>query len=174
MVLWFIGMSGSGKTTIGSLVYEYIKQRVNNICMLDGDMLRKVWGQDIDHSVEGRRKNAERLSHLSRFLAEQDIHVIAAVLSIFPEWQQWNRAHIEDYCEVYLKVPLNILRKRDTKNLYGPALRGEIENVVGVDIPFPEPENPDLVIDNSAHEFNFQPIVDRVLSFSTVKKLIKC
>ena len=172
MVVWFIGMSGTGKTTVSKLLFEELKKEIPNLVRLDGDVLRDVFGNDADHSVEGRRKNAIRISNLTKMLADQDIHVVAAVLSIFPEWQAWNRKNIPDYAEVYLKASMDTLKERDIKNLYKPALNGEIENVVGVDIPFPEPENADLTIENDAERENFDDIIKQVLQLDVVRDLL--
>jgi len=164
MVIWVIGLSGSGKTTLAKALYDRLKPKMPNLVRLDGDVIRALFGNDVDHTIEGRRKNAERLSHLSKFLADQGIHVIAAVLSIFPEWQKWNRANIADYAEVYLKTSLEILKKRDKNNLYLPAIQGKLKNVVGVDIPFPEPKNPDLVIDNNKDRDDFTELAEEILT----------
>jgi adenylylsulfate kinase len=172
MVLWLIGLSGAGKTTLAQLVYNKLKPSTPNLVLLNGDVLRDVFGNDVDHTIEGRNRNANRLSHLSRFLANQNIHVIAAVLSIFPEWQQWNRANIPEYSEVYLRASLGVLTKRDKKGLYVPALRGEMENVVGVDIPFPEPLNADMVIDNNEERSDFHDMVLQIMSLSYVQKIV--
>lgn len=172
MVIWMIGLSGSGKTTLSELTYRRLKPRLPNLVRLDGDVLRELFGNDVDHTIEGRRRNAQRLSVLSRFLADQGIHVIAAVLSIFPEWREWNRKNIPGYVEVYLKAQLTTLRRRDTKNLYARALAGEIPNVVGVDIPFPEPVSPELVIDNDADRGEFGEFVDRVLDIPAVRSAL--
>ncbi len=95
MVLWVIGLSGSGKTTLSEIVYNKLKPTIPNLVLLDGDVIRTLFRNDVDHTVAGRRKNAERISHLSKFLSDQGVHVIAAVLSLFPDWQQWNRDHID-------------------------------------------------------------------------------
>lgn len=173
MVLWLIGLSGAGKTTLAQLVYNKLKPSIPNLVLLDGDVLRDVFGNDVDHTIEGRNRNANRLSHLSRFLATQNIHVIAAVLSIFPEWQRWNRANIPEYSEVYLRASLGVLTKRDKKGLYGPALRGKMENVVGVDITFPEPLNADIVIDNNEERSDFDDMVLQIMSLPCVQKIVQ-
>jgi adenylylsulfate kinase-like enzyme len=172
MVIWIIGLSGTGKTTLASQVVERIRQMDGKVVLLDGDLIRNLFGNDVDHTVEGRRRNAERLSVLSKFLADQGIHVVAAVLSIFPEWRRWNRENIPGYTEVYLKASMQTLLRRDIKNLYAKAMRGELPNVVGVDIPFPEPENPDLVIENDIDRLDFQEFVDRVMNLEIVRKAI--
>ena len=141
--------------------------------MLDGDLIRELFANDVDHSVEGRRRNAERLSKLSHYLAGQEVNVVAAVLSIFPEWQRWNRDQIPDYCEVYLKASIDTLLRRDIKDLYRKALDGEIPNVVGVDIPFPKPENADLVIDNDQDRDNFDELVDRIMEIDAIQKIMR-
>lgn len=146
MVVWLIGLSGAGKTTVGRLLYERLKPHHPNLVFLDGDLLREVWGGNLGHTVEERGVNAHRISHLCRMLDRQDIHVIAAVLSMFPEWQAWNRRTFTSYFEAFLDVPMEVLQQRDTKHLYARATRGEIANVVGVDLPFPAPANADLVL----------------------------
>ena len=173
MVTWMIGLSRSGKTTLSKLLYDKLKPEVSNLVLLDGDAIRILFGSDVDHTVEGRRRNAERISHLSKFLSDQNIHVIAAVLSIFPEWQAWNRENIENYQEVYIKASLDSLEKRDTNDLYSQAKKGIIKNVVGFDIPFPEPKNPDLVIENNIETTNFDAMLERLLLLDEVKKIRK-
>jgi adenylylsulfate kinase len=173
MVTWMIGLSRAGKTTLSKLLYDRLKPQVNNLVLLDGDIIRELFRNDVDHTIEGRRKNAERLSHLSKFLSDQNIHVIAAVLSIFPEWQAWNRKNITAYQEIYIKASIDVLEKRDTNNLYSQAKSGKIKNVVGIDIPFPEPENPDLVIENNIERSDFSSMLEDVLSLKDIKKLLK-
>ncbi len=173
MVTWMIGLSRAGKTTLSKLLYKRLKPEVSNLVLLDGDVIRDLFRNDADHTIEGRRKNAERLSHLSKFLADQDIHVVAAVLSIFPEWQAWNRNNIKDYQEVYIKVPINILEKRDENHLYSRAKSGKLKNVVGIDIPFPEPKNPDLVIENIRETDNFDNMLEEVLMLKKIKEILK-
>lgn len=164
MVIWVIGLSGSGKTTLTMALYDRLRPEMPNLVRLDGDVIRALFGNDVDYTIEGRRKNAERLSRLSKFLADQSIHVIAAVLSIFPEWQKWNRDNIPGYSEVYLKTSLDVLKKRDKNNLYLPALQGKLKNVVGVDIAFPEPKNPDIIINNDKYRNDFTDLAEEVLA----------
>lgn len=163
MVVWIIGLSGSGKTTMAEQVTARLRKAGRTVVLLDGDVIRQLFGNDVDHAIEGRRKNAERLSHLTQFLAMQQVDVVAAVLSIFPEWQRWNRSHVPGYREVYLQASMETLLRRETKNLYARALRGELPHVVGVDIPFPEPENADLVLDNNMDRAEFSALVEEIL-----------
>ncbi|MDA9043173.1 adenylyl-sulfate kinase [Pseudomonadales bacterium] len=173
MVTWMIGLSRAGKTTLSKLLYDKLKPEVSNLVLLDGDAIRILFGNDVDHTIEGRRRNAERISHLCKFLSDQNIHVIAAVLSIFPEWQSWNRENIENYQEVYIKASLKSLEKRDTNDLYAQAKKGTMKNVVGFDIPFPEPKHPDLVIENNIETTNFDGMLERVLLLDEIKKIRK-
>lgn len=172
MVIWIIGLSGTGKTTLATQVVERIRQLNGKVVLLDGDLIRTLFGNDVDHTIEGRRHNAERLSVLSKFLADQGIHVVAAVLSIFPDWRRWNRENIPNYSEVYIKASMETLLRRDIKDLYARATRGEIVNVVGVDIPFPEPENPELVIENDVDRLEFRELTDRIMSIDTVREAL--
>ena len=171
MIIWLIGMSGAGKTTLAEQLYSELKTSSPALVLLDGDVMRQIFGNDADHTIEGRYKNASRVSQICKMLDAQRIHVIAAVLSIFPEWQLWNRKNFSQYFEVYLDIPLGVLRTRDTKGLYALADLGELENMVGYDIPFTQPTYPDLIIDetiqnkgiaaSAAHILTHLPNVDR-------------
>jgi len=162
MIAWFIGMSGAGKSTLAHALYERLKPDVRHLVYLDGDEFREMFRNDVDHTLEGRRKNAERISHTCRMLDREGIHVIASVLSIFPELQAWNRAEMSRYYEIFLDIPLDVLRARDAKGLYAGADRGEIKNVVGYDIDFPRPPAPDLVIDETLQSHGISSCVDLI------------
>lgn len=144
MIVWLIGLSGAGKSTVGTLVYDRVQAVHPNTVFLDGDILRDVWRDRLPHDIEGRRRNAERISHLCAMLDRQGIHAVAAVLSIFPDWQAWNRQTFSRYYEVFLDVPMEVVKARDAKGLYAAAERGEMPNVVGIDIPMPVPPQADL------------------------------
>lgn len=164
MVIWLIGMSGAGKTAIGKEVFAQLKQRRPNVVFLDGDAVREIMGSDLGHSLEARRANAGRISRLCKYLDDQGIDVVCSILSIFHESQAWNRSQIARYFEVYIRVPFEVLEARDSKGLYRAAREGKATNVVGVDIPFPPPLNPDLIIDNGDVVDSFDGLAARVLA----------
>lgn len=151
MVIWLIGMSGAGKTTIGRRVWEQWRAKAPNTVFVDGDEVRALFRHDQRpdaHKLSGRRVNAERITDLCAWLDGQGINVVCCILSLFPDMRAGNRERYSRYFETYVKVPLDKLKQRDVKDIYAPALRGERTDVVGVDIAFPEPEAPDLIIDN--------------------------
>ncbi len=147
-VFWFTGLSGAGKTTIGRLFFGLLRERHPASVFLDGDILREVFGNDLGHSREERLKSAMRNSRLCKMLSDQGIDVVCATISLFRECQEWNRGQIPGYHEIYLRAPMKVLIERDQKQLYSRALRGEVKDVMGVDLPVEEPVSPELVIDN--------------------------
>lgn len=166
MVIWLIGLAGSGKTTIGREVYRQWKMTAPNTVLVDGDEIRKIFSHDQGphcYTVEGRRQNAERIAEICAWLDRQQVNVVCCILSIFRDVERRNRQIYSRYFEVLIDAPLDIVIKRDIKNLYGPALRGETHNVVGVDIKFKPPVNPDMVIDNRADGLNVGNIARDVL-----------
>jgi adenylylsulfate kinase-like enzyme len=166
LIIWLIGMSGSGKTTLGKKIYQARKAVNKCTVFLDGDHVREMLKNDADYTIQGRNKNAARISYMCKFLDKEGIDVVAAVLSIFPEWQKWNRENFTDYYEIFLDVPMIELMERDPKGLYKQAAAGELENFVGFDIEFPTPPDPDLVItlDDMKYgiEHTFETIMQRI------------
>src|SRR3990170_7153602 len=134
MVIWLIGLSGAGKTTIGRHVYELMKKEASNTVIVDGDEIRTIFKHDRGsdpYTIKERRRNADRICEICAWLERQDINVVCSILSIFEESRIWNRHTYSKYFEVYISVTLETLMKRDKKNLYAPALQGKIKNVVG-------------------------------------------
>lgn len=148
MVVWIIGLSGAGKTTLATEIISKVRRTRSNVVLIDGDMIRDIFSNDLGHTLEDRRRNADRISRLCKLLDDQGIHVICAILSLFPESRLWNRENIKDYFEVFIDAPLESLIKRDVKGIYAKFQRGEIRNVAGMDIKFIKPECSDLVIKN--------------------------
>lgn len=148
MVISLIGMSGAGKSTIGYKLFQRLKKFYPNTVLIDGDELRNILAPDLGHTYEDRRESEARRSKLCKYLHDQEINVVCAGLSNYLEWRQWCRQHISGYTEIYLKVPMEILIDRDSKGLYKQAKESRTNNVVGVDIEFCPPANPDLVIEN--------------------------
>ncbi|MEE9257520.1 MAG: adenylyl-sulfate kinase [bacterium] len=146
-VYWLTGLSGAGKTTIGLLLYERLRAGKPNVVMLDGDGLRDVF-DDIGYSPEERKRVAMYNARFCKMLSDQGIDVVCATISMSHRCREWSRANIPNYCEVYIRVPMEVLAKRDSKGLYAKARRGETANVIGMDVSAEEPRHPDLVIDN--------------------------
>lgn len=147
-VYWLTGLACTGKTTLGRLLCSRFRSQGRSCIHLDGDELREAFDNDLGHGFGDQWRSARRYSRLSRILAEQGIDVVCSTISLFHEVQRWNRAHIRNYYEILLRAPLPVLIARDRKTLYSRALRGEIDNVVGVDLPAQEPEHPDIIIEN--------------------------
>ena len=147
-VFWITGLSGAGKTTVGGLLSQRLREQNSPAVYLDGDILRKVSGDDLGYSREDRLCNAMRIAGLCHLLASQEIDVVCATISMFRECWRWNRENIENYVEIYLRVPVQELIQRDPKGLYADAQKGTVQHIVGFNMEFQEPEGPDLIIDN--------------------------
>lgn len=145
-LIWITGLAGSGKTTLAKEVYMQLKKMYPNVVIIDGDHLREIFGGTTGYSTEERLENARRLSRLCHFLVSENIHVVCATMSLYKEIQEWNKKHIPEYFEIFLDIPMSSLIKRDKKGLYSAALKGEMENVVGVNQSWDKPESPFMVV----------------------------
>lgn len=168
-VIWITGLSGSGKTTLARHVVECInKKRNKHAIMLDGDELRDILGPLISSTEAYKRDERVRLamcySRLCRSIASQGLIVVIATISLFREVHEWNRLNISDYREVYLKVPLEELIRRDPKGIYRGYTTGSMMNIAGLDLEVDEPEMPDLIFDKHS-SWDLTSMADKVLTF---------
>lgn len=147
-VYWITGLSGAGKTTIGKLFYEKLKKEYPNTVFLDGDILRQVFGDDLGYTREERIKCAMRYAKLCDMLQKQDLNVVCCTISMFDSIRDWNRENIENYREIYVKVSMETLMKRDQKGLYSGTGIEKHKEVAGVQFAIEEPKNPDLILEN--------------------------
>lgn len=146
-VYFFTGLSGAGKTTIGGLFHQRLKATKPNVVLLDGDNLRPVFCEDTGYTHEDRIKRARRIFRVCKMLADQGIDVVCCSIAMYSEIRAWNRENIQRYKEIYIKVSRETLLRRNQKGLYTSG-----ENVVGVNLPFDEPEHPDIVVQNDGEE----------------------
>ena len=146
-VIWITGLAGAGKTTLATKLCKRFRQESSSVIQLDGDKLRDLFvgGLGAGTSREARLKLSFGYSKLCKLLAGQGFIVVIATVSLFKEIHKWNRSNIPVYKEVFLKVPFEELEARDQKGLYSKFHNGEIRDVVGLDIEFDEPLNPDFV-----------------------------
>jgi adenylylsulfate kinase len=150
-VIWITGLSGAGKTTLADATTSLLRSEAHSVVQLDGDDLRAVFGaadaNAQNHGREGRLALALRYAHLCQILAQQGLTVVIATISLFREVHAWNRGNLPGYVEVYLKTPLQELRRRDPKGIYRRFDAGALTNVAGLDLPVDEPESADVVFE---------------------------
>ncbi|WP_042148415.1 adenylyl-sulfate kinase [Paucisalibacillus sp. EB02] len=165
VMLWFTGLSGSGKSTIADrLQYELINREIS-VYILDGDNLRRGINKNLSFSVEDRRENNRITAEIGKILVDAGLVVIAALISPFEEDRQNARAifNSNEFIEVYVKCTLEECEKRDPKGLYNKARKGEIKKFTGIDQAYEEPKNPDITIDTS--ELSIEQSVQKLVSF---------
>jgi len=163
-VYWITGLSGAGKTTIGDLLYARLSFVNNNkIVRLDGDNLRMIFKRS-DYSKQARIDIGLQYGALCKMLSEQGIDVIISTIAMYDEIRDWNRDNIENYFEIYLRVTIEELIRRDQKGLYSGAIRGEIKEVMGINMEFEEPKSPNLILDNGG-ELSPEQLVDIIMEF---------
>src|ERR1035438_6550599 len=164
-VFWITGLSGSGKTSIGRALASHLRASGGRVIFLDGDTLRAAVSSDLGYSAEDRRSVAMRNGMLCRMLAEQGFDIVCSTISLFHDVQRWNRENIALYNEIFVRVPLEELRRRDTKGVYSAVDDRPAANIVGVDIPAEIPEAPDLILDNDT-SLKPEEAVRRILDLS--------
>ena len=176
MVIWITGISGAGKTTICETIVGMTKPSVPELVLLDGDVVRNVFGDELGFTEADRVRQIQRIQRFSKELETQDLIVLVAALYANYELLDWNRTNFKDYTEIYLEAPLSLVKDRDPKGLYAKAQAGEMKNVVGIDIPWNAPTNATLKIniaDAETPEAISRRIIDAVPGLSGKLKLAR-
>jgi adenylylsulfate kinase len=147
-LIWFTGLSGSGKSTIANLLEIKLQELQLHTYTLDGDNLRRGLNNDLTFTVEGRHENLRRTAEVAKLFLDSGTIVIGAFISptIAVRELVKNIVGGENYIEVFVNTPLVICEKRDVKGLYKKARAGEIKDFTGISAPYENPENPDIVI----------------------------
>ena len=163
-LLWFTGLSGSGKSTVAHAVEAELFAQGLYGYVFDGDNVRHGLCGDLGFSTGDREENIRRIGEACRLFLDAGIISLAAFISPFRRDREWVRQRVGpgDFLEIYCRCPLGVCEARDVKGLYRRARRGEIQNYTGISSPYEEPEKPDLVLDTaeSSLEFCVQQVLD--------------
>ena len=145
--IWFTGLSGAGKSTLSEIVEARLKARGHKVEVLDGDVVRTHLSKGLGFSREDRDTNIKRIAFVCNLLTRNGVVCISAAISPYREAREWARNEIGNFVEVYVRCPLDVCRQRDVKGLYKLVDEGKLKGFTGVDDPYEEPENPELVIE---------------------------
>jgi bifunctional enzyme CysN/CysC len=151
-VLWFTGLSGSGKSTIANLVEKRLHRMNRHTFLLDGDNVRHGLNKDLGFTEADRIENIRRVGEVAKLMADAGLIVITAFISPFRAEREMVRKMLPEgeFVEVHIDTPLAVAEARDVKGLYKKARAGELKNFTGIDSPYEEPERPEIRIDTTA------------------------
>ncbi|AXN36976.1 adenylyl-sulfate kinase [Peribacillus butanolivorans] len=171
-VLWFTGLSGSGKSTIANAVAKELYNRNIRSYVLDGDNIRHGLNKDLGFSEEDRTENIRRIGEVSKLFVDSGQFVLTAFISPFRADRQIVRDLLEEgeFIEVYIKCPIEECEVRDPKGLYDKARKGIIKDFTGIDSPYEEPEQPEIVLESN--QYSVEECVEQVINYLTTKRAI--
>ncbi|MEM6516365.1 MAG: adenylyl-sulfate kinase [Bacteroidota bacterium] len=169
MIIWFTGLSGSGKSTIANLVEQKLHETKIKTYSLDGDNIRKGINNDLSFSPEDRSENIRRIAEVSNLMIDAGLVVLAAFVSPYKKDRENIRTIVKDvnFVEIFVNTSLDECERRDVKGLYKKARAGEINNMTGISAPYEAPEHPDLEIFTERESLNES--VNRILNYITPK-----
>lgn len=173
VMVWFTGLSGSGKSTIAIALERELHKRGLLCRILDGDNIRSGINNNLGFSAEDRIENIRRIAEVGKLFVDTGIITIAAFISPNNELREMASLIIgkDDFFEVYVSTPLEECERRDVKGLYAKARRGEIKEFTGISAPFEEPKHPDLTLDTSV--ISVEQSVNRLLELIMPKVELK-
>lgn len=151
-ILWFTGLSGSGKSTIANTVDHMLYEMGKHSYVLDGDNIRHGLNKNLGFSAEDRAENIRRIGEVAKLFADAGILTLTAFISPYRADRDKVRELVEEgrFVEIYVKAPLEVCESRDPKGLYRKARAGEIKGFTGIDDPYEEPLNPEIVLDSGS------------------------
>ena len=169
--IWLTGLPRAGKSTIAGLVAGRLRaQGVKRIELLDGDEVREGLCRDLGFSRADREENIHRITFVSKVLTRNGVVVIVAAISPYRESRERAREEIQSFVEIWCKASVESCAARDYKGLYEKAMRGEITNLTGVNDPYEEPEDADLVLATDGEPA--EQSAERVMDLLREKRLI--
>ena len=145
--LWFTGLPCSGKSVLADVVAEELKSRGMKVERLDGDIIRKSLTRDLGFTEEDRNMNIERVTFVAKLLTRNGVAVLASFVSPYNKIREYSRKEIGEYILVYVKCSLEECERRDIKGMYAKARIGVIKDFTGIDHPFEEPDNADIIVE---------------------------
>lgn len=145
LILWLTGLSGSGKTTIARGLERELRERGCLVEVLDGDVVRKSLSKGLSYSREDRETNISRIGFVASLLSRNGVVAIVAAISPYRAARDKLRQNTENFIEIYINSPLEVCEARDVKGLYAMARAGEVRAFTGIDDPYEEPLNPDII-----------------------------
>ncbi|KAI8100382.1 hypothetical protein M9435_006866 [Picochlorum sp. BPE23] len=162
VVIWFTGLSGSGKSTVACTLEHALAARGKVTVLLDGDNVRHGLNSNLGFKAEDREENIRRIGEVSKLFAESGIITLTSFISPYRADRAKVRERMAkgDFLEVYMRIPIEICEERDPKGLYKAARAGKIKNFTGIDDPYEEPENPEITLDAKDKEGNMASAED--------------
>ncbi len=146
--IWFTGLSGAGKTTLVKHLEAELKKRgISFVQRLDGDVVREDLTHDLGFSKEDRDENIRRITFVAKLLSKNGVATLVSAISPYREARARARYECLNFIEVYVKCGIEKLIERDVKGLYKKALDGKIKNFTGIDDPYEEPLNPEVIVE---------------------------
>ncbi len=154
VVLWFTGLSGSGKSTIANLVEKLLHAKGKHTFLLDGDNVRHGLNRDLGFTAEDRVENIRRIAEVAKLMTDAGLIVLVSFISPFQSERQMARELMPDgeFIEVFVDTPIEECVRRDPKGLYKKAMAGQIPNFTGISSPYEAPENPDIHLHTIGHD----------------------
>jgi adenylylsulfate kinase len=171
VVIWFTGLSGSGKTTIAHALEKKLADADVPVELLDGDVVRENLSKGLGFSKEDRDTNIRRIAFVAHLLQRNGVFVITAAISPYRAVREEARMMAKDFVEVYANAPLEVCEERDVKGLYAKARAGEIKGFTGIDDPYEAPAGPEVEVrtDQLSVEESAQKVIDQLVESGYLK-----